>query len=84
MILCKVLNDTAHEVPAFLSTKIGLKHSGIAVEAMEAVAKAATEKSLEKFQFSVSEAIYGHGQVQFLIVNCFRLKNITTISRMII
>ncbi len=54
MILCKVLNDTAHEVPAFLSSKIGLKHSGIAVEAMEAVSKAAMEKSLEKFQATVS------------------------------
>jgi 26S proteasome regulatory subunit N6 len=55
MILCKVLNDTANEVPAFLSSKIGMKHSGIEVEAMEAVAKAATNKSLEAFQAAVSK-----------------------------
>ena len=57
MILCKVLNDAAHEVPAFLSSKIGLKHSGIVVEAMEAVAKAAVDKSLEKFQATVSTGL---------------------------
>jgi len=50
MILCKVLNNAASDVPGLLSSKVGLKHTGVAIEAMRAIAKAATEKSLEKFK----------------------------------
>ena len=53
MILCKVLNETSQEVPALLSSKIGLKHAGKDLEAMAAVAKAAKAHSLEDFQHAV-------------------------------
>ena len=37
MILCKVLNESAAEVPALLTSKIGMKHSGVQLEAMAAI-----------------------------------------------
>lgn len=54
MILCKVLNSAAHEIPALLASKIGVKHSGIELEAMAAIAKAAKVHSLEDFEKAVS------------------------------
>jgi hypothetical protein len=54
MILCKVLNEAAAEVPAILTSKIGMKHSGIELEAMATIAKAAKIRSLEDFQAAVS------------------------------
>mmetsp|Transcript_17513 Transcript_17513/g.29535 ORF Transcript_17513/g.29535 Transcript_17513/m.29535 type:complete len:512 (-) Transcript_17513:111-1646(-) len=55
MILCKVLNDLATEVPALLSSKHGMKHAGVELEAMGAIAKAAKVRSLEDFQTAVSK-----------------------------
>ena len=54
MILCKVLNSAAHEVPALLASKIGVKHSGADLEAMAAIAKAAKSHSLDEFEKAVS------------------------------
>ena len=53
MILCKVLQGAAQEVPTLLASKVGLKHRGVEIEAMESVAIAAKEKSLDKFKASV-------------------------------
>jgi len=50
MILCKVLNEAAHEVPALLSSKIGMKHAGKELQAMAAIAKAAKARSLQEFK----------------------------------
>lgn len=55
MILCKVLNEAAAEVPAILTSKIGMKHSGIELEAMATIAKAAKVRSLEDFQAAVAK-----------------------------
>lgn len=54
MILSKVLKEAASEVPALLSSKIGMKHSGKELEAMAAVARAAKDFSLEEFRVVVS------------------------------
>jgi hypothetical protein len=54
MVLCKVLHDSASEVPALLASRIGMKHSGTDLEAMAAIAKAAKTRSLEDFQAAVS------------------------------
>lgn len=54
MCLTKVLSYKAHEVPSILSNKSALKHVGPEIESMTAVARAATERSLEKFQTAVS------------------------------
>jgi len=53
MILCKVLNESAHEVPAVLSSKIGIKHAGKELEAMAAIATAAKARSLQDFKQAV-------------------------------
>jgi 26S proteasome regulatory subunit N6 len=53
MCLTKVLSYKAHEVPAILSNKSALKYVGPEIQSMTAVAKAATERSLEKFQAAV-------------------------------
>jgi len=55
MILCKVLNETADEVPAVLSSKMGMKHSGVELEAMAAIGRASKVRSLEDFQAVVDE-----------------------------
>jgi hypothetical protein len=58
MILCKVLNESAAEVPALLTSKIGMKHSGVQLEAMAAIAKASKIRSLEDFQAAVSIEVF--------------------------
>jgi 26S proteasome regulatory subunit N6 len=55
MILCKVLNETADEVPSLLSSKLGMKHSGVEIEAMAAIASAAKARSLEGFKTAVGK-----------------------------
>lgn len=55
MALCKILNESSHEVPALLSSKIAAKYSGIDLEAMSIIAKAAKSHSLEDFQKSVDK-----------------------------
>jgi predicted RNA methylase len=62
MILCKVLNESAAEVPALLTSKIGMKHSGVQLEAMAAIAKASKIRSLEDFQAAVSDHGAGCGR----------------------
>eukprot|EP01036_Dinobryon_divergens_P023174 gene23174-31494_t len=53
LVLCKVLNEAAGEVGALLSTKMAMKHAGIDLEAMAAIAKAAKSRSLEDFKEAV-------------------------------
>jgi hypothetical protein len=57
MLLCKVLNGAASEVPSILTSKIGMKHTGIELQAMAAIAKASKVRSLEDFQAAVSTII---------------------------
>lgn len=79
MILCKVLNSAAHEVPSLLASKIGVKHSGIDLEAMAAIARAAKSHSLEEFEKAVSLSIWSQPPRQWhwcrLFVVNFRQKN---------
>lgn len=53
-MLCKILNNSAAEVASLLTSKIGMKHSGVELEAMASIARAAKAKSLEDFKKSVS------------------------------
>ena len=55
MILCKVLTECAAEVPSILTSKLGMKHSGIQLEAMAEVARASKVRSLEDFQAAVRQ-----------------------------
>ena len=65
MILCKVLNGAAAEVPSILTSKMGMKHAGVALEAMAAIAKASKIRSLEDFQAAVS---WSDGSVVLVVV----------------
>jgi 26S proteasome regulatory subunit N6 len=56
MVLCKILNEAAGEVGSLLASKAGMKHAGVDLEAMSAIAKAAKIRSLEDFQTAVRHA----------------------------
>eukprot|EP00640_Fibrocapsa_japonica_P001736 CAMPEP_0113935444 /NCGR_PEP_ID=MMETSP1339-20121228/2588_1 /TAXON_ID=94617 /ORGANISM="Fibrocapsa japonica" /LENGTH=466 /DNA_ID=CAMNT_0000937595 /DNA_START=21 /DNA_END=1421 /DNA_ORIENTATION=+ /assembly_acc=CAM_ASM_000762 len=49
MMLCKVLQGSAGEVSGLLSGKWGVKYSGVHLDAMDKIAKAAQKRSLEDF-----------------------------------
>lgn len=53
MCLCKVLSNSAGEVSSILSNKNSIKYLGPEIESMASVARAAKERSLEKFQHAV-------------------------------
>jgi 26S proteasome regulatory subunit N6 len=57
MMLCKVLQGLPEEVPALMQSKFGVKHTGVDIEAMSAIAKAAKVRSLEQFQSAVSNTM---------------------------
>lgn len=54
MILAKVLSNQLQEVPALLSGKFALKHTGPDLEAMAAITRAAKSRSLEDFKAAVA------------------------------
>jgi 26S proteasome regulatory subunit N6 len=58
MLLTKVVQGSAKEVPALLSSPHGLKHAGVALEAMAAVASAAKERSLDNYKSAVAKPEY--------------------------
>ncbi|KAJ1407747.1 hypothetical protein B484DRAFT_337157 [Ochromonadaceae sp. CCMP2298] len=55
MVLAKVLNGAPAEVPSILSSKHGMKHAFVGLEALAAIAKAAKARSLEDFQAAVTQ-----------------------------
>ncbi len=55
MVLSKVLADTPGEAMSLFTSKAGIKHSGVALEAMSAIAKAVKARSLENFESAVNQ-----------------------------
>ncbi|CDF38083.1 unnamed protein product [Chondrus crispus] len=50
MLLCKIMTGSASDVPGIVNGSVALKFSGREVDAMVAVAKAHSERSLESFE----------------------------------
>ena len=65
MLLCKIMLSQADDVPAIISSKAGLKYTGVEVDAMKAVAKAYQDRSLSAFQVGGGEG--GVGLLEFQV-----------------
>lgn len=50
MLMCKVMSGDAHEVPAIVQSKAGLRFEGDEVDSLKAIAKAFADRSLSGFQ----------------------------------
>lgn len=55
MLLCKIMAGRAEDVETIVSGQIALKYPGREVDAMKAVAKAHSERSLEAFEKTLSD-----------------------------
>lgn len=55
MLLCKIMMGSAEDVPGIVNGSVALKYSGRQVDAMVAVAKAHSERSLETFEKTLSD-----------------------------
>lgn len=55
MLLCKIMTGNAQDVPAIVNGNVALKFSGRQLDAMVAVAKAHSERSLESFEKTLKE-----------------------------
>ncbi|PXF42278.1 26S proteasome non-ATPase regulatory subunit 11 [Gracilariopsis chorda] len=55
MLLCKIMTGNAQDVPGIVNGSVALKYSGREVDAMLAVAKAHSERSLESFEKTLKD-----------------------------
>lgn len=55
MLLCKIMTGNAQDVPGIVNGNVALKFSGRQVDAMVAVAKAHSERSLESFEKTLGD-----------------------------
>lgn len=55
MLLCKIMTGNAEDVPGIVNGSVALKYSGREVDAMVAVAKAHSERSLESFEKTLND-----------------------------
>ncbi|CAN8068143.1 unnamed protein product [Agarophyton chilense] len=55
MLLCKIMTGNAEDVPGIVNGSVALKYSGREVDAMLAVAKAHSERSLESFEKTLKQ-----------------------------
>lgn len=50
MLLCKIMTNQADDVAGLISSKAGLKYTGVELDAMKAVAEAYSKRSLKDFE----------------------------------
>ncbi|GAX78892.1 hypothetical protein CEUSTIGMA_g6331.t1 [Chlamydomonas eustigma] len=55
MLLSKIMLNQADDVPSIISSKAGLKYTGIEADAMRSVAKAYHDRSLQEFQATLGQ-----------------------------
>lgn len=55
MLLCKIMTGNAADVPSIVNGSVALKYSGREVDAMLAVAKAHSDRSLEAFEKTLND-----------------------------
>lgn len=65
---------SAGEVSAVLSTKLAMKHAGIELEAMAAIAKAAKSRSLEDFKDSVFHSFLSLCRSLYSTLSCLQTR----------
>lgn len=63
MLLSKIASGNAADVQSIINSKNGLKHAGVDLEALQAVAKAHEKRSLEDFQTATNT--YQRGSLTF-------------------
>lgn len=54
MLLCKIMTNQADDVAGLISSKAGLKYTGVELDAMKAVAEAYSKRSLKDFEEAVN------------------------------
>ncbi|KAI5056839.1 hypothetical protein GOP47_0028657 [Adiantum capillus-veneris] len=54
MLLCKIMTSQADDVGGLISSKAGLKYTGVDLDAMKAVAEAYSKRSLKDFEKALS------------------------------
>ena len=66
MLLCKIMLNLVDDVNTLMGSKNALKHGGTALEAMKAVARAHSERSLEAYEKALSDYRHELGSDAFI------------------
>jgi len=72
MLLCKIMNDQPNDVFSVIQGKLALKYSNNEIEAMKAVAKAYSNRSLHEFENVVTNKYYNEIQNDFVVKSKLR------------
>ncbi|WEW55013.1 26S proteasome regulatory subunit rpn6 [Emydomyces testavorans] len=66
MLLCKIMLNSVNEVNSLLGSKQAIRYAGTSLEAMKAVAKAHSNRSLEEYERALSDYRYELGSDVFV------------------
>ncbi|KAI9852943.1 MAG: 26S proteasome regulatory subunit rpn6 [Thelocarpon superellum] len=66
MLLCKIMLNLVDDVNTLMTSKAALKHGGKALEAMKAVARAHSERSLDAYEKALSDYRHELGSDTFI------------------
>ncbi|KAI1911780.1 26S proteasome regulatory subunit rpn6 [Ophidiomyces ophidiicola] len=66
MLLCKIMLNSANDVNTLLASKHAIRYAGTSLEAMKAVAKAHSNRSLEEYERTLTDYRYELGSDIFI------------------
>ncbi|KMU82815.1 26S proteasome non-ATPase regulatory subunit 11 [Coccidioides immitis H538.4] len=66
MLLCKIMLNSVNDVNSLLASKQAIRYAGTSLEAMKAVAKAHSNRSLEEYERALSDYRYELGSDVFI------------------